>query len=372
MIPIKVQKQYDELVRDMKEPNSIYVYAAIVLNSDNEWDIEFGYKPPRPGSSFEAFRTSEKNTRSEIEKFSPFFTDNGGNTTFSGDMPTTGEGELLSINNHIHRIPRKEIISPIKGGLSIGNYGKKYKSGTLGGLFTVKDNNKTYFLTCYHNLTDNIFYTNPPNPAKKYTLVHPSNKDYHDIYQTYNGGPIGNCTSDMAAFDGTIDAIIGEVSTKDISPGIHNFLSKIPRTHSVEYQNIGDSVRKQGRSSLLTGGKILSVQSAIRIKNNNYSGNQNELPYQVFTDQIMTGKMATGGDSGSSLFIYHGDQGKPAEWKIAGLTFAKIDFKKIDIDILLNQNILSNNLRGRTFHNKIDNILQSPNLFGNLNFKTFL
>ncbi len=380
MIPKKIQEEYDKIVGNMEKPNSIYVYAAIVKNKLNKWDVEYGYKPHPRSNGFEVYKTNEKNTRADIEKTQPFFIDSGivdpnaikNKESFEGGMPTTGDGELLSINDHVHRIPRKELISPIKGGLSIGNYGKKYKSGTLGGLFTVNNNNKIYFLTCYHNLTNNVFKINSPNPPHKYTLAHPSNKDYHDIYQVYNAKPIGNCTSDTAAFDGSIDAIIGEMTSKDISEGVHNFLSKIPQTHKVKHQNIGDPVRKQGRSSLLTSGKILSVQSAVRIKNENYSGQKNELPYVVFKDQIMTDKMAIGGDSGSSLFVYNGEPQQPAEWKIVGLTFAKIDFKKIDLDLILNQNVISNSLKGRTFHNKIDNIIKNQKLFGKLNFKTFL
>jgi len=109
-------------------------------------------------------------------------------------------------------------------------------------------------------------------------------------------------------------AVAIPLSENDVSPEI----LEIGRVKGVIEAQLGMKVQKSGRTTGLTKGEITDVNATIRVQ---YPGGY----IVTFKDQILTGPILQGGDSGSWAV---GDAGAPvldAEGKLVGLGFAGSD-----------------------------------------------
>ncbi|MBX2827985.1 MAG: hypothetical protein KTR22_07470 [Flavobacteriaceae bacterium] len=249
-------------------------------------------------------------------------------------------GRFLNESNEL-----KERIRPIKGGTSICEEVSVFKSGTLGGLLKFKEDPNIYGISNMHVLSSYLSNRERPDiliTADHQKVYQPSRHDGKALnYRIQNEETIGETVwKDMDPF---VDAAILKLDEGvQHTSGLFNYTDKLDPKNISKY-SVGDLCTKIGRSTRITHGDILSEHAAIRLDNPFHR--INDLPRKiVFRDQIMTNNVADEGDSGSLLI---------ANEMVAGLTFADINFDGKPRYIAGNLSKKS----GRTFHNKITNVL---------------
>lgn len=208
---------------------------------------------------------------------------------------------------------------PAQGGVSIGH--KRISAGTLG--CTVIKNGKRYILSNNHvlscsndaNLGDSIiqpgnhdlgkypedliaylsdfipinFVNDPSKPDEKSTcpISHQFTKVVNGALQT-----LGRETRVQAIKQtkfNLVDAAIARPSKED---NISNEIMGVGKILGVKQAELGMIVKKSGRTTGLTTGKIIQVNVTTTVQ----YGDKNA----TFTDQFMTTAMSEGGDSGSA------------------------------------------------------------------------
>ena len=205
---------------------------------------------------------------------------------------------------------------PAMGGFSIGR-AHSDRSGTLGCKVTVTGGEAgDYFLTCWHvaggtraRVGDLIF-----QPGR--------NDSYFGSYrecleQTYFGTLAGWINDDEHDI-----SLVKVPANHRFAPGIMGLSVK----QGIVQEKTDAVVKKCGRTTCITEGKIASFQASVRVT---CFPSEAE---KVFTNQILTTACAEPGDSGSFLVQKQGET-----WMPTGLIFAKtekrniIDFEKHDL-----------------------------------------
>jgi len=85
-----------------------------------------------------------------------------------------------------------------------------------------------------------------------------------------------------------MDAAISQVNKKDVNPEIY----ELGRIHGVRKVKIGETLQKSGRTTGVTKSEVISTNATVKV---GYGNGKTA----VFENQIMTGCMSKGGDSGS-------------------------------------------------------------------------
>ncbi len=359
----KAHNTLEDFIKKMKAPDSNISYAAIVadpLDVEN-FIIEYGTYDAGGGFYFETELNDQQTEDFKNELFLEYGLKEN-TKDFRSVVTNSSEGKLL--NHH----PLKEKIRPLKAGISVSDLRSIMKSGTLGILFSVQENTKTYLLSNMHVLA---YYKEEAgsslNPKKEQEeIVQPSRSDSANI--NYENSPFIIGKTVWKRFDGIIDAAVAVLYNDVVSLG--GFFNAEIELNPFIYTRLklNRTVIKYGRTTGLTDGKLISVNAAIRLENP-YPTVNREGKYMVFTDQIMTSNMADPGDSGSLLIDEQRKQG-------IGLTFADINFND---KALLSHKIRNFDPPGRTFHNKLQNIItaleKGDNYDGNshpLHFNQFI
>jgi hypothetical protein len=197
-------------------------------------------------------------------------------------------GHVVALN-----IDRTTEYRPLFGGISVGHY--KITAGTLGSLVYDISTGVPMILSNCHVLA------NSDTPDEEYAIkgdpiYQPGLYDYGDA------SLIGRLEKWVPLEDGiTVDA-----ATATTSVGILNAIEDIPKITGVASPKVGMYVKKSGRTTGFTEGKILSVESIIDV---DYGYGTVRLQ-----DQFITTNMSEGGDSGSV--------GITEDGKVVGLLFA--------------------------------------------------
>lgn len=313
----------NECIKIMEDKNSIMSYAAIITlnHTKKEYGVEYGTFTKKLGVFNNKFRdfisiTNEKQT-------------------------TSPNARLLSA--------MRERIRPIKAGTSICEIASVFKSGTLGILFDIVEDTSVYGLTNMHVASSYLSSGEAPDIPITQThqnIVQPSRIDRKKMFYPRSfDKPIGKTT--WKSFTTLVDAAVIKFDKKiEHTKGFFN--SSIKNISPHNYGNLKNAIgcQKVGRTTGYTQGKILSTNAAIRVKNP--FNKINKLgDFIVFEDQIMTDNIADPGDSGSVLM---------SDYQVIGLTFADINF--INQSKLLGDNTGTQST-GRTFHNKITNVINA-------------
>lgn len=222
-------------------------------------------------------------------------------------------------------------LNELTGGCSISYNNNGLDSGTGGAFFKMKNSHSIYLLSNRHVMVNN-------NVELGTKITHPSRADARNQYDQEE--IIGNVIWTSKKKSSITDAAIAKIYSDDFPVAIGKYtLSKHFLLNDIGIPKIGQNVKKCGRTTGETYGKIRSINCTINIT-------QNIEQPQFYRKQILTTYMTEPGDSGSVLINNSGE--------VVGLLFAGDEFKS-------------------SFANNINNIFNSDNLFFNAaNFSKFL
>jgi hypothetical protein len=194
---------------------------------------------------------------------------------------------------------------PVEAGVSCGH--PRVTAGTLGA-FVSRDGEA-------HILSNNHVLANVNDAEIRDPIIQPG---------IYDGGRSKDTVGTLKDFrpltfaegkSNTVDCAIASVDVP-----FENFIIGIGKPEGISPPNIGMKVIKSGRTTGITRGAIRYIDATVKV---GYLHQREGL----FKNQIMTGDMADGGDSGSILF-------EDGTENVVGLLFAGSDkftiFNKID------------------------------------------
>lgn len=200
----------------------------------------------------------------------------------STDVIESGYVSVGNFNCVCSNSPLQHRIRPCNGGFSIGANGMPDCS--LGCL--VKDtSNNIYVLTCNHSIAKNnessIGVTQITQPAPKY-----GGKIPRDTVATVSKFEKVNVTPGVINY---IDAVICETNASMVVKGLYHY----GYITGVEASTLGTKVAKVGAGTDVTTGKIISLDTIIKI---NFLGQE-----VLFKDQIITDTQSNSSDEGALL-----------------------------------------------------------------------
>ena len=197
-------------------------------------------------------------------------------------------GHVVALN-----IDRTAEYRPLIGGISVGHY--KITAGTLGSLVYDTLTGVPMILSNCHVLA------NSDTPNEEYAIR--GDPIYQPGLYDYGGASlIGKLERWIPLEDGiTVDAAVATTSV-----GILNVIEDIPKITGIASPEVGMKIKKSGRTTGYTEGRILSTDSIIDV---GYTDGKVR-----FIDQFITTNMSAGGDSGSICVTEDG--------KVVGLLFA--------------------------------------------------
>lgn len=370
----EAKKRLTQEIKEMEKEDSPIAYAAVVLDPEDEENylLEFGLDD-KTGGYFDIDKILDSNQKGTYQNDFTIVISNDGTNKNRETYNRTSKsyGNLLSGTRNIREEKKnKEKIRPLKAGISISDEPSKWKSGTIGAIFSVQeDDTHQYLLSNMHVLSFfNESYNEQLMSGDHNYIVQPSRADAYSLKYNHEDNIIGKTV--WKKFDGVIDAAVAKINQNvPITPGFFNGGLKAKNNFTTKLR-IDQAVHKYGRTTGFTESEIISLDAAIRVKNP-YSEINGGRKYIVFKDQIMTNDMAAKGDSGS-LLVNSGSQHP------IGLTFGDIDFTNPFPNTMYQ--LLDNSMpKGRTFHNKLSNVFNSlsqesegdPNN-AQLTFKSFL
>lgn len=188
---------------------------------------------------------------------------------------------------HIAIEPNTSKVRPAPGGYSIGLAGSS-SAGTLGCLVTIGtgSNLKTYILSNNHVIASN-------NTAPIGSLIlQPAQGDGG----ANPGDGIANLSSfvtiNFAGGNNLVDAAIGQVISTSL---VTSSITSIGNITGIASAEVGGGVKKSGRTTSFTSGKITSINTTVTVDYNPGGAAQNA----TFIRQIVATSMSQAGDSGS-------------------------------------------------------------------------
>ena len=223
---------------------------------------------------------------------------------FRTDVIETGEIKALGILNLFEKTessnPRTDRHRPVPNGVSIGN--RKITAGTKG--FEIIREGKRYAVSNAH-----VFCEDPrKNVSKQERRIHqPGPRDSSDLENTEVGRLVSHVIISEKGMNRVDTAICEFYNDEDYTNEVFSAGKVITGSESARE---GEEVRKVGRTTGLTAGKIVDVNATVRVNYGKFSA--------LFTDQIIiqgkSGSFSSGGDSGSAILNSDG--------KVVGLLFA--------------------------------------------------
>lgn len=205
---------------------------------------------------------------------------------------------------------------PAPGGVSIGHY--RITAGTFGSAVVDMGHGKLVMLSNAHVFTYYGLEGNIGDP-----IVQPAPYDGGTVKKDKIGELIRWSKINFGGLPNLVDGAIAQPTD-----GIKREILGIGEVYGINREIYeGMVVRKMGRTTELTEGKIIDTNATIRIA-------YPEGKFAVFKNQILTEKMADGGDSGSLLVDASGNA--------VGLVFAGSEYI--------------------TVHNKIENVMNVLNV----------
>lgn len=234
------------------------------------------------------------------------------------DVIESGKFKALSLLQEKQR--------PIFGGLSIGH--PDITCGTLGCFVTKKGSDKTYILSNNHILSDTnrakmgdpIIQPGTADSGKVETDTVGKLDSFVEINMTFTNcfvtkvaAAIFNALAKIlhrksrlvpvSTATNTVDCAIAKVND-DIE--IKDEIYKIGRLDGIAEAELGTLVRKTGRTTGYTTGKVIAVETTVNVS-------YGESGTAIFTDQVISDIKSDGGDSGSAICSGN---------KLVGLLFA--------------------------------------------------
>jgi len=228
------------------------------------------------------------NEQQQIEQFEIFNSTNEVNEEFvpnelaipSNEEVKTLTEEMLKVNiiqsDGFKTQTFRDRRRPANGGCSVMNF--RYNSaGTLGAAITLRGQQGLFFISNWHVLVGG-------SGRNGDSLIQPGRLDGGRHPQDRIG------TLHWSRLDSNMDAAIGRVVGNTVGAGTRCF----GRITGIEAARVGMNVRKCGRTTRHTTGRIRSINASIKVSG--YPGG-----VRLFSRQILTTHMSQPGDSGSVI-----------------------------------------------------------------------
>ena len=211
---------------------------------------------------------------------------------FSSIIPTQYMGiktDVIDLGGKVTQYSLKNRVRPLEYGYSIG--ASLYKTGTLTCVvFRRKLIGKNYFLLS----NNHVFADNNKLPLGS-KIIQPSHEDggksETDLVANLSEFVPLKFESLVHTYVNYVDAAIAKVTKTNL---ISNKIALIGRLNGVASATLNESVRKVGRTTGLTEGKIQTLNATIKI-------HPPSLPELLFKNQIIANIHQDFGDSGSIL-----------------------------------------------------------------------
>ncbi len=212
--------------------------------------------------------------------------------------------------------PRTDRWRPAPGGVSVGHY--RITAGTLGGV--VRRGGRRFILSNNHVLADSnrahpgdpILQPGPADGGAREDAIASLETFIRIHFDAPDRGLMASLRR-LAARLGLrpvaqapanlVDAAIAAPARDE---DVDEDILGIGRPAGVAEAGVGDTVRKSGRTTGLTEGRILATDATVQI--------EYDADVATFTDQVVAGPMSQGGDSGSLVVDREG--------RVVGLLFA--------------------------------------------------
>ncbi|HTD80776.1 MAG TPA: hypothetical protein VK723_01370, partial [Thermoplasmata archaeon] len=211
---------------------------------------------------------------------------------------------------------------PAPGGVSVGHI--RITAGTLGGVVrrqgrrVVLSNNHVLAASNAARIGDPILQPGPADSGTRDDAIATLERFVEIRFEdTMAGGwSLGRWLRRLAERLGLrpaaapprnfVDAAIAKPIRDDL---VADSILELERTPGIAEAGVGTTVRKSGRTTGVTEGKIVATDATVEVDYDRYVA--------TFTDQLVAGPMSQGGDSGSLLLDDHG--------RAVGLLFAGSD-----------------------------------------------
>ncbi len=229
-------------------------------------------------------------------------------------------GKLKALGTVTLQRARTDRWRPAPGGVSLGHY--KITAGTLGGL--VRRGGETFILSNNHVLAnandaragDPILQPGPADGGTPADAIARLETFVAIRFDPGSGGGFMGALRRFAERLGIRPAASSPQNFADAALArplqaalVVDEILGLPRTPGIAEVEAGATVRKSGRTTGVTEGRVLAMDSTVQI---DYDGKT-----ATYADQIVAGPISQGGDSGSLVL--------DAEGRVAGLLFAGSD-----------------------------------------------
>lgn len=234
-------------------------------------------------------------------------------------IPKHIEGVVTDVQT-IRFFPRRADDSrhrPIEGGIATIRHPSEYV-GTLG--LIVRKANKLYGLTNNHvGANEDVLGMRPPAAKKGDPWVQPSSGSVPRdlIARLYKWNRLKPQSPGNVNY---YDFAMGEIVNPGLAGAKHNEIKDIGLVKGTEDINLGDKVKKRGRTTLKTTGRVIAVNARVYVPYQGYNCD--------FTDQVTiigdpdpNVPFSLGGDSGSCIVSSEQD-GRTNAHKAKALLFA--------------------------------------------------
>lgn len=202
-----------------------------------------------------------------------------------GTIPKTIDGFPVDVPEHIYRLhhnadPRKGLVAPMQGGISISDY-KRNIAGTLGGLVVDRKTGDPMILSNFHVLAG--VWSAPPG----WFIYQPGRGD---------GGTEANTVAQFVrhAMSSNLDAAVAKL-TGDRQL-VNKQLDLTPPVNGVAWAQLGMKVVKSGRTSGITHGRIIGAEGSLKMT---YDGVKRVIRNVIEIEPSEGSTVSEPGDSGS-------------------------------------------------------------------------
>lgn len=202
-----------------------------------------------------------------------------------GMIPKTIDGFPVDVPEHIYRLhhnadPRKGLVTPMQGGISISDY-KRNIAGTLGGLVVDRKTGDPMILSNFHVLAG--VWSAPPG----WLIYQPGRGD---------GGTEANTVAQFVrhAMSSNLDAAVAKLSGD--RQLVNKQLDLTPPVNGVAWAQLGMKVVKSGRTSGITHGRIIGAEGSLKMT---YDGVKRVIRNVIEIEPREGSTVSEPGDSGS-------------------------------------------------------------------------
>lgn len=202
-----------------------------------------------------------------------------------GTIPKTIDGFPVDVPEHIYRLhhnsdPRKGLVTPMQGGISISDY-KRNIAGTLGGLVVDRKTGDPMILSNFHVLAG--VWSTPPG----WLIYQPGRGD---------GGTKANTVAQFVrhAMSSSLDAAVAKLSGE--RQLVNKQLDLTLPVNGVAWAQLGMEVVKSGRTTGITRGRVIGAEGSLKMT---YDGVKRVIRNVIEIEPREGSTVSEPGDSGS-------------------------------------------------------------------------